>query len=173
MELTKKDHQFDENSSLFINVKRNKYLVFNLTTGQFAVPLTLVKEVVGMMEITTIPHVPSYFKGLINLRGRIISVIDLREKLGLKINKQDVDSKQCIIITEVGDLVMGVVVDDVLAVIGYEESQIERKIDIQSNVSKEFILGVAKSSDQHLTLLLDLSKILNADELEVIKKKMK
>lgn len=167
------EEKLSSDSTLLSKTKRTKHLIFNLGIDKFAVPLTQVKEVVGMMEITTIPHVPAFFKGLINLRGKIISVIDLREKLSLPKPTQEEEIKRCIIISEVNELVMGVIVDDVSAVIGYEESHIERNINIQSKISREFILGVAKDKDQHLTLLLDLSRVLNIEELALLKKSQK
>ncbi|MBF0205337.1 MAG: purine-binding chemotaxis protein CheW [Oligoflexia bacterium] len=148
--------------------RRTKYLIFTLAEDRYAVPLNQVKEVIGMAEITAVPHVPSFFKGLINLRGKIISVIDLREKLSLKTKSQEA-CRNCIIISEIGDLVLGAIVDDVCAVFGYQENQIERQVNIQSKISSEYIMGVAKSTDQPLTLLLDLSRLLNVGEIKLLK----
>ena len=148
--------------------RRNKYLIFTLSEDRYAVPLNQVKEVIGMVEITSVPHVPSFFKGLINLRGKIISVIDMREKLAIS-KQTGNNTKNCIIISEMGDLVLGAIVDDVYAVFGYEEEHIERQINIQSKVSSEYIMGVAKATGQPLTLLLDLAKLLDVQDLKLLR----
>ena len=148
---------------------RGKYLVFILDGKRYGVSLSSVKEVIGMTEFTPVPGVPRFFKGLINLRGKIHSVIDLRVKLRLtEVEYQP--KKTTIIITEIGGFFIGTVVDDVLEVIGLEANQIERDLNISSDISREFIVGVAKSSDKDLTLLLDLGKVLSAEELAIVKK---
>lgn len=148
--------------------KRNKHLIFSLGLETFGIPLSQVKEIIGMVETTPIPNVPLFFKGIINLRGRIISVIDLKAKLSIP--RKDTDSKRpCIVICEFGDIVLGSIVDDVTEVFGFEETEIERSIDIQSRVNSDFVTGVAKSRDKGLTLLLDIGKVLNVSELEVLR----
>lgn len=152
--------------------KRNKHLIFSLGFERFGIPLSQVKEVIGTVPITPIPNVPAFFKGIINLRGRIISVIDLKNKLA--ISRKDSDSKRpCILICEFGEVVIGSIVDDVMEVFGFEESEIERSIDIQSTVSREYVTGVAKSHDKGLTLLLEISKVLNVTELEALRSQNK
>lgn len=151
--------------------KREKYLIFSLLDEYFGVPLSSVKEVIGLSEITCVPNVPLYFKGLINLRGKIISVIDLRTKLKLTSTDYD-EKKNCIIIVEIEDFVIGTIVDDVSAVSGFLNDQIEKNLDIQSDVSREFVTGVAKTGDKKLTLLLDIGKVLSVDELKFIKDKV-
>lgn len=141
----------------------NKYMVFTLGEDRFAIPLSQVKEVIGLIKISPVPDVPKYFKGLINLRGRIISTVDLRTKLGIPV-KETAAKKACIIISEVGGLVMGSIVDDVAEVVGIDEKQIEKQLDISSKVSREYITGVAKIESKPLTLLLDIGKVLNIDE---------
>ncbi len=148
-----------------------KNLIFSLDSEKYGVPLSTVKEVIGMTNITPIPHVPEFFKGLINLRGKIISVIDLRLKLGL--NSTGYKAKQTsIIITDVNNLTIGTIVDDVEEVVGFSEDQIETDLDIASSIQREFIDGVAKASNNALVLLLDIRKVLNEEELELIKKEV-
>lgn len=142
----------------------NKYMVFTLGEDRFAIPLYQVKEVIGLIKISPVPDVPKYFKGLINLRGRIISTMDLRTKLGIPV-KEAAAKKACIIISEVGGLVMGSIVDDVTEVLGIDDKQIEKNLDISSKVSREYITGAAKVESKPLTLLLDIGKVLNVDEL--------
>ena len=144
-------------------------MVFTLGDDRFATPLSQVKEVIALATITPLPDVPAYFKGLINLRGKIISTIDLRVKLGIRV-KPTTTKKPSIIISEIDDVVIGAIVDDVIEVVGIDESQIERNLDISSKVSREYIAGVARSDTNPLTILLDIGKVLNVDELTSVRK---
>ncbi len=150
--------------------KREKYLIFSLLDENYGIPLSSVKEVIGVTDITKVPNVPEYFKGLINLRGRIISVLDLRCKLNLPRSEYQ-DKKACIIIVEIDEFTLGTIVDDVSAVEGFMSDQIERGLDINSKVSREFIIGVAKNNEKNLTLLLDISRVLSIDELRLTQNK--
>ena len=143
---------------------RSKFLVFDLVDENYGVPLSSVKEVIGLTEITKVPNVPEFFKGLINLRGKIISVIDLRNKLKLPSTDYK-DKKTTIIIAEIDDFTIGTVVDDVREVANFDMGQIEHGLDIQSKVGREFIKGVAKTEGRKLTLLLDMGKVLSVEEM--------
>lgn len=148
---------------------KSKYLVFDLNGENYGIPLYSVKEVIGITEITTIPNVPSFFKGLVNLRGKIISIIDLRSKLKLPEIKFE-DKKTTIIIVEISGVMIGTIVDDVKAVANFEKTQIENNIDLQGQVGRDFITGVAKTDEKGLTLLLDIGKVLSIDEMALIRK---
>lgn len=149
--------------------KKNKHLIFALENEKYGIPLSVVKEVIGLTEITPVPHVPTFFKGLINLRGKIISIVDLRIKLNLPQAKYE-PKKTTIVITEVNDIVIGAVVDEVNEVIGFEPGQVENNLDIQSRVSREYINGVAKLGEKKLVLLLDIARSLSMDEIKLLKK---
>lgn len=146
-----------------------KNLIFSLEQEQYGIPLSTVKEVIGLTSITPLPHMPSFFKGLINLRGKIISVIDLRLKLGLPSGEIE-PKKTSIIITDVNELTIGTIVDDVQEVVGFSVEQVETELDIANSEQREYVTGVAKSSENKLVLLLDIRKVLNAEELELIKR---
>ena len=148
---------------------RAKYLVFTLDGKNYGLSLSSVKEVIGMTDFTPVPGTPRFFKGLINLRGKIHSIIDLRTKLGLQ-EVQYQPKKTSIIIVEIADFVIGLVVDDVDEVAGFEANQIEKDLNISSNISREYILGVAKAQNKKLTLLLDVSKVLSPDELALVRR---
>lgn len=152
--------------------KREKHLIFQLMNECYGVPLSSVKEVIGLTEITAIPQVPEYFKGLINLRGRIISVIDLRAKFKMPLSSYE-PKKTCIIIAEIKDLVIGAIVDDVQQVAGFMSDQIESGLDIQSSVNRESITGVAKTDNKKLIVLLDIGKVLNAEDLILMRQQQK
>lgn len=150
---------------------RIKHLVFSLGESRYGIPLSSVKEVIGMTDITPVPHVPIFFTGFINLRGKIHSVIDLRLKLGLP--KTEVRQKKTsIIITEIDGFTIGAIVDDVNEVVGFQNNQIETSLNISSDIDQEYISGVAKIKENNsLILLLSINKILNAEELRIIKSK--
>jgi purine-binding chemotaxis protein CheW len=148
---------------------RIKYLVFNLADEHYGIPLSMVKEVIGLTEITKVPNVPEFFKGLINLRGKIISIIDLRTKLTLP-KAEYQDKKTTIIIAEVGGFTIGAIVDDVNEVANFQRAQIENRLDIQSRAGNKFITGVAKTDGDKLTLLLDIGKVLSVEEMALLRK---
>ncbi|WP_283132568.1 chemotaxis protein CheW [Enterovibrio norvegicus] len=143
-----------------------KNLIFSLADEQYGIPLSSVKEVIGLVKVTPIPHVPPFFKGLINLRGRIISVIDLRLKLGLEETEYEA-KRTSIVISDVNALTIGSIVDDVNEVIGFDEEQIERELEISHSIKRDYIAGVAKAKD-NLVLLLDINKVLDPDDLDII-----
>lgn len=144
-----------------------KFMVFKLGDDRFAIPLSDVKEVIGLTVFTPIPDMPKFFKGLINLRGKIISTIDLKLKLSIPVKITD-GKKACIIITEMNNALLGAVVDNVSEVVSIPNSNIERQLDISCQVSRDYISGVAKFENQPLTVLLNLSKVLNLDELSAL-----
>lgn len=147
-----------------------KFLTFNLAEEQYGMPLSSVKEIIGITAITPVPQVPKFFKGLINLRGKIISVIDLRIKLRLEAT-EFVPKKTSIVITEIDDMVIGIIVDYVDAVIGFSDKQIDVSSDIQSKVNHEYVTGIAKTEDSKLCIILDISKVLSMDELNMLRRK--
>ena len=145
-----------------------KYMVFLISGERFAVPLGQVKEVIGLSKITPLPNVPKYFKGLINLRGKIISIIALGEKL--QITSKEAAAKPCIIISEIRDAVVGMIVDQVIEVVGIHDDQIERNLDLANAGCREYVTGIAKIESQALTVLLDIGKVLNIEELVGVQK---
>lgn len=144
--------------------KKGKVLIFSLDGSFYGTPLSSVKEIIGIQEeIRPIPQSPEYFKGLINLRGKVVSVIDLRKKLSLKASEY-VSKKTSIVIFDLHDSVIGCVVDSVDEVVAIEESAIERNLDIAGGVDKRYVQGVAKLKSYNLVVLLDIAKTLsNAD----------
>ena len=163
-------NQENESTKEAKGLKRSKkFMVFTLGEDRFAIPLYQVKEVIGLIKITPIPDVPKYFKGLINLRGRIISTLDLRSKLGIPVKDVAV-KKSCIIISELNEVLIGTIVDNVSEVVSIEDSHIERQLDISSKVSREYITGIAKIEGKPLTILLDIGKVLDVAELASLRK---
>ncbi len=145
-----------------------KHLIFSLNAAYFGIELSSVKEVIGLSKITPVPHVPKYFKGLINLRGKIISIIDLRVKLSLPEAKYQA-KKTSIIITDINDLTIGTIVDDVNEVVGFKKDQIVDNLKTSSDVRNKYVSKVAKSGDDSLIPLLNISKVLDAEEIGLVK----
>ncbi len=147
-----------------------RYLCFSLGKEKFAIPLLQVKEVIANTETTNIPQAPAYFKGIMNLRGQVISVIDLRSKL--KIVHQDVNSETTIVILDINGLSLGVIVDSVDSVIAYSDADISDPPVHDTTVKADYIVGVARGKD-HLTLVLDLEKALNTQDMKSLRQQNK
>lgn len=159
-----------ENIEALKNRAKRKYLIFRLGPKRYSLPLNKVKEVLGVTEITEIPNVPSFYKGLINLRGQIISVIDLRIKFGLD-DIAIVPKQSSIIISMVGEVLIGSVVDEVIEVVGYEDSQIDTNETQRMERCGDGVYAAAKDDDGNITLLLDIEKSLNSTEFNMLQQK--
>ncbi|HLE00242.1 MAG TPA: chemotaxis protein CheW [Bdellovibrionota bacterium] len=143
-----------------------RFLAFSLNGEKYGIPLLKVKEVIELTRITPIPYAPNHFKGIMNLRGQVISVIDLRLKL--KMSKAEVGSLSAIIILDLSPLCLGVIVDSINCVLAAERSEIKPRPDVESLVKSDYLLGVIRS-DQDLVLLLDVERTLNAEDFQTIK----
>jgi purine-binding chemotaxis protein CheW len=141
-----------------------RYLAFTLGEEIYAVPLLSVKEVIAIPEVTTVPQTPNYFLGIMNLRGQVISVIDLRTKLSIKPKS---DAETAVIIFDLHPNSIGVVVDSIDSVLNPGEDEIADKPEIQSQKSTEYITGVFHQ-DKRLVLLLDISKTLSVGDQSAI-----
>jgi len=138
----------------------DRYLCFSLGSEEYAIPLLSVREVIAIPEITPVPQAASHFLGIMNLRGQVISVIDLRTKLSIKPSNT---LESAIIICDLNPNSMGVVVDSINCVINPGPDQISEKPEVQSQKSTDYIQGVYREKDK-LIVLLDISKVLNAGE---------
>ena len=143
-----------------------RYLSFSLGTEEYALPLLAVKEVIAVPEFTPIPYTPTHFLGIMNLRGQVISVIDLRTKFGIKPTQSDETS---VIICDMAPLVLGVVVDSVNSVLSPKALDISPKPDIESNRNTEYITAVYRR-DKHLVLLLDIARTLTSEDRRAMDK---
>src|SRR5579862_2457998 len=145
--------------------RAGKYLTFRLGPEEFGVRVAKVREIMGVQDITAVPQTPSYLKGVINLRGKVIPVIDLRLKFGLP--SIDYTQRTCIIVVQVKSgsalLPMGIVVDEVSEVITMAPGDIEDTPDFGANVSTTYILGMAKIKDK-VKILLDINEVLTSQE---------
>ncbi len=138
-------------------------VVFSIGSEEFGVEIMNVQEIIRMTSITRIPQAPDYIKGIINLRGRIIVVINLNVVLGMQSKDQDENTR--IVVASIGDTVMGFVVDAVSEVIRLPEKSVEPAPPvIADKLGTEYVMGVGKL-DNRLLILLNLDKILEAKEL--------
>ncbi len=144
-----------------------RFLTFSLKDEQYAVPLLKVREVIELSKITPIPYVPVYFKGIMNLRGQVISVIDLRLKLNLL--NPEIRAQSAIIILDLSPLHLGVIVDSINNVLAVEKSQIHAPPDLESQVKSDYIFGVTRTGD-NLVILLDIERTLNAEDFGILNK---
>jgi len=134
---------------------------FILNEEEFGVDILKVQEIIKMVELTRVPNAPDFVEGVINLRGRIVPVIDLRKRFGLP--SGEVDKNTRIVIASVNDLVVGFLVDKVREVLRVPKAVIEPPPDLTTSIHTDYITGVAKLDDR-LLIILDLERILMASE---------
>lgn len=144
-----------------------RYLCFNLANEEYAIPLLSVKEVIGVPEVTPVPQTPAHFLGIMNLRGNVISIMDLRQKLGIKSTPSQ---ETTVMILDLGDYNLGVIVDQVNSVVSLSKEDISPKPVIESSKSTDYVTGVFRRKEQ-LILLLDIAKALSVEDRTVISSK--
>ena len=146
--------------------KEVKYLTFALGPDEYGLEILKVREIIGYMDITSVPQTPIHVKGVINLRGQVIPVIDLRTKFGME--TADITEQTCIIVVETsqGDrkYSTGIVVDRVQEVLDIAGENIEKAPQFGSSVCTDFILGIGKIGES-VKILLDIDRVLAGDDL--------
>lgn len=139
-----------------------KYLTFSLSAENYGIQILKVQEIIGVMHITKVPSSPDYLKGVINLRGKIIPVVDLRLKFNL--TPIPYDEKTCIIVVDAlfGErkVSVGIVVDTVLEVTLFSESSIEPAPEYGVNLSSSFIKAMGRTPDNNVVILIDIEQVL-------------
>ena len=147
--------------------REGKYLTFALGPEEYGLEILKVREIMGIMEITAVPQTPAHVRGVINLRGKVIPVIDLRAKFGME--STETTDQTCIIVVEITQqgqgFNTGIVVDRVQEVLDIAGENIEDTPQFGSNVATDFILGMGKIGDS-VKILLDIDRVLASDELE-------
>ena len=145
--------------------KEGKYLTFSLAGEEYGIGILKVKEIIGMMPITTVPRTPGFLKGVINLRGKVIPVVDLRLKFGME--EMSYTERTCIIVAEMlgtsGPIQMGIVVDSVSEVLNIKGMDVEETPAFGAKLDTDYILGLAKMNGG-VKILLDIDKVLSAEE---------
>jgi purine-binding chemotaxis protein CheW len=152
-------------------IQTGKYLTFTLKNEEYGIGILKVKEIIGMMPITSVPRTPEFVKGVVNLRGKVIPVIDLRLKFSME--SIDYSERTCIIVVEVdsesGTVLIGIVVDAVSEVLNIKEQDIEETPAFGTRLNTEYILGMAKM-EGGVKILLDIDKVLSPQEIEWLEK---
>jgi purine-binding chemotaxis protein CheW len=149
--------------------QKKKFMFLLLNGSQYAIPLAEVREVLGLGHISPLPNMPSFFAGLINLRGKVVSAIDLRKSLNFTNStetKKNKIKRPCIIITQIEDRMFGAIVDDVLEVKLIGENEIE--LNVQDLNQKEMFQGVIKIRESGLAPILNLNNALRINELSTL-----
>lgn len=150
--------------------RAGKYLSFRLAKEEFAIDVLSVREIMGIQDITAVPQTPSYVKGVINLRGKVIPVIDLRVKFGMP--QTEYTHRTCIVVVQIdsdggGKLLMGSIVDGVSEVLTLQAADIEDTPDFGDGARLPYLLGMAKVKGR-VKILLDINMVLNTQELSGI-----
>jgi len=145
--------------------RAGKYLTFVLADEVYGLEILKVREIIGMMDITAVPRTPDFVKGVINLRGKVIPVVDLRLKFGMP--PAETTEQTCIIVVNVGNVEMGIVVDMVSEVLDINEDAIDDTPSFGVSVNTDFILGMGKAEDR-VSILLDISQVLSVDEMSTV-----
>jgi purine-binding chemotaxis protein CheW len=151
--------------------REGKYLTFTLAGEDYGIGILKIKEIIGMLPITSVPQTPDFVKGVINLRGKVIPVIDLRLRFGM--GEIDYTERTCIIVVEIdgqtGTVLIGIVVDSVSEVLNVKGEDVEDTPTFGTKLDTEYILGMAKM-EGGVKILLDINRVLSGEEIAVLEK---
>ncbi len=154
-----------------IGEKEGKYLTFTLADEEYGIGILKIKEIIGMMPFTSVPQTPNFVKGVINLRGKVIPVIDLR--LRFVMEAIDYTDRTCIIVVEIegeaGKIMIGIVVDTVSEVLNIKAEDIEETPAFGTRLNTDYIMGMAKIGGG-VKILLDIDKVLKSEEIKLLEK---
>ena len=152
-----------------MTIKTGKYLTFSLKEEEYGIGILKVKEIIGMMPVTSVPRTPAFVKGVINLRGKVIPVIDLRAKFDME--SIPYDERTCIIVVEIdgegATILIGIVVDSVSEVLNIKADEIEAAPTFGSRLDTQYILGMAKT-EGGVKILLNIDRVLSGDEIAAV-----
>jgi purine-binding chemotaxis protein CheW len=147
---------------------KDKYLIFSIGREYYGIDIKYVTEIIGIEPITEVPELPVYIKGVINLRGKIVPVMDVRAKF--KKEEKEYDDRTCIIVVEIGNICIGLIIDTVSEVANIEESSISPPPKTSSNrdTANKYIKGIGEVQNG-VRLLIDCQKLLEEEEIEELK----
>lgn len=147
------------------DTQKGKFLTFILGKEVYGIEIRYVTEIIGIQPITEVPEVPSYVKGIINLRGKIIPVIDVRLKF--KKTAVDYNDRTCVIVVDIQNVSIGLIVDNVAEVTSISDEGIVKPPDAKTGFHNQYIKGIGKVGNE-VKLLLDCEKLLSNEELETL-----
>jgi purine-binding chemotaxis protein CheW len=145
------------------DTQHGRYLTFALGNEAFGIEISIVTEIVGVQPVTPIPEVPDYVKGVINLRGKIIPVIDIRARFGRE--SVEYTDRTCIVVVDIRDICVGLIVDNVSEVITIDDADIVPPPDRQTGAQNRYIKAIGKVGND-VKLLLDCDMLFHGSELE-------
>lgn len=151
----------EETTEATSRTRGGKYLTFFLAGEEYGLEILKVHEIIGMMDITPVPRTPDFIRGVINLRGKIIPIVDLRVKFGME--AVDSTDETCIIVVQANGVQMGIVVDRVSEVLDIASDEVDDVPSFGTDVNTDYILGIGKT-DGKVKLLLDIDKVLSNSE---------
>ncbi|HON60134.1 MAG TPA: chemotaxis protein CheW [Smithella sp.] len=155
------------NSTATVDSRAGKYLTFFLDHEEYGVEILKVQEIIGRMPITPVPLTSKYIRGVINLRGKIHPIMDLKIKFGM--DETQMTDETCIIVIKTSTLMMGILVDRVSEVVNVSSEDIEDTPSFGGDVNPEYLLGIGKTGGR-VRLLLDIEKILSSADIINLKK---
>lgn len=150
----------DELSIADMDTQKDKYLTFHIGTEQYAIAITHVTEIIGMLNITEVPQTPSYIKGVINLRGKVIPVMDIR--LRFEMSAREYDERTCVVVVNLNESTVGLVVDTVSEVLDIPAVDIEASGQFSNSEGNNFICGMGKV-DERIKMVIDVNALLFRD----------
>ncbi|MCP4266489.1 MAG: purine-binding chemotaxis protein CheW [Candidatus Brocadiaceae bacterium] len=154
-----------EGVSTKTKVSEGRFLTFVLNSEVYGIEILKVREIIGLMDITNVPQTPDYMKGVINLRGKVIPVIDLRLKFLMP--EDEHTQETCTIVVEVDSTSIGIIVDKVSEVMEIKGEEIEGTPQFGQGIDTNFIMGLGKTKDT-IVILLDIAKVLSEEELAMV-----
>ncbi|MBB3109814.1 purine-binding chemotaxis protein CheW [Paenibacillus phyllosphaerae] len=144
------------------DTQRGKYLTFKLVNESYGIEIKYVIEIIGLQPVTIVPELPDYMQGIINLRGKIIPVMDVR--LRFKKPFREYNDRTCVIVIEIEDITIGLIVDSVSEVLAIPESEIVSPTELGQSHRNKYIKGIGKSGDE-VKLILDCAKLLQEQDV--------
>jgi len=154
-----------------VTEREGKYLTFSMAKEEYGIGILKIKEIIGMMAITPVPKTPEFVKGVINLRGKVIPVVDLRLRFGME--EIEYTDRTCIIVVEIavqaGTVQIGIVVDAVSEVLNIKGEDIQDTPTFGTELNTDYILGMAKT-EGGVKILLDINRVLTGEEIAVLEK---
>jgi purine-binding chemotaxis protein CheW len=155
----------DLNEELEEDALKNRFLTFHLGKESYGLEIRHVTEIIVLQEITKVPDLPEFIIGVVNLRGNVISVMDMRKRFHLESKKYD--DRTCIVVVSINGIAIGLLVDTVNEVLNIPEEQVDPPPKTHSGIKSSYVMGMGKVENQ-VKILLDIEKILHEEELEQI-----
>lgn len=153
---------FDDDLEIEEDTQKDRYLTFRVGAEEYGIEIRHITEIIGVQKITEVPDTPPYLKGVINLRGKIIPVVDVRLRFGME--ELTHSERTCIVVVDVGDTSVGLIVDEVLEVVNIAEEHVSEPPRTNKGSNGRYIQGMGRLGDD-VKILLNIERFLSEDEL--------